>query len=204
MALQDAQLWARGSGTRQMQSLPCPLLSASSAHPSQERAAFIPKASTEYRWKLLRDSGERGVSPHHTKDWLQPVTRLAGSEYKLAEAGRGVSFSHTGSCPEFFSPSLILTVTTFLCKRGTSCCKKDFAPSPTSRQDCWVFSRSFCATSAPLEDIHHWVRVSLLPDHLQKTGIPDVFMRLKSPFCRVIIPMYGEPRVVPAHLNQSV
>lgn len=37
-----AQPWPRSSGSRQMQPLPFPLPSASSAHASQERAAFCP------------------------------------------------------------------------------------------------------------------------------------------------------------------
>lgn len=77
-------------------------------------------------------------------------------------------------------------------------------PSPTSRQDCWVSSKGSCATSAPLEDIHPWVRVPLLPGHLRKAGIPDFFLRLKAPFWTVIITVFGEPRVLPAHLNPSV
>lgn len=121
--------------------------------------------------------GTWDVSPCHAVGWPQPMTCLAGSEYKLAGAGRQEIFSHTGCCPEFFSPSLVPAVITFLCKRRTSC-KQDFAPSPTSRQDCWVFSKSSCATSAPLEDIHPWVGVPLLPDDLWKALIPDLFMRL--------------------------
>lgn len=134
-----------------------------------------------------------GVSPCHAAGRLKPVPHLAGSKCKLAGAGRGEMFSHTGCCPDFFFPSLIPAVITFLCKRWTSRCKQDFAPSPTSRQDSWVFSKGSCATSAPLEDIHPWDRAPLLPDHLLKAGIPDLFRRPKAPFWRVIIPMFAEP-----------
>lgn len=126
---------------------------------------FIPGASPEVDgWRLPRGRGEWAVSPSCSVGWLEqcPVWWLQGQ----AGCGRQGSdlFPHRVLSCIFFSfphPSCHHLPL----QKGTSCCKQDFPPSPTSRQDCWVFSKGSCATPAALEDIHPCIRVLLLPHH---------------------------------------
>lgn len=151
-----------------MQPLSSPLLSASSAHPSKERAAAFPSlepAQNVDRWKLPGDTGVWAVSPSHGVGCLEPVTCLAGSECKLAVADRGETFSHTGCCPEFFSPSLISAVITFLCKKEHLVVSRIFPPSPLAGRIAGSFPKALVPHLLPLEDIHPWIRVLLLPHH---------------------------------------